>query len=364
MNLTEKVKNLPLSPGVYLMKDSLGHIIYVGKAKQLKKRVQSYFYNSKGHSPKVKQLVAHIRDLEYRLTDTEFEAFMLECQLIHEIKPMYNRKMKNPLNYTYIAIRTNHAYSRIEVTSDMDVQEGTLLFGPYTSRSTVERAVRGLEESMKILCSGSSGKHSLCWNHSLGLCIGVCAGGEALIQYTNIRSRIIALLDGSDSGVLDEMEQRMLQAAENFDFEAAAKMRDYIGAVRFLQQKEKVTRFAGENRRFAVLEGMDDNLLKLLLIQGCRLVGQQRIETENLGNDALRSILCSFIREVFGTLPLQTSLEISRHEIDEAQIIYSYLKSSSCSHLEVPAEWTRPEPEDGLEEAVEQLLAASTDFLP
>ncbi|MFC6647946.1 GIY-YIG nuclease family protein [Paenibacillus rhizoplanae] len=93
--LTDKVAGLPLTPGVYLMKDGLGHVIYVGKAKQLRKRVQSYFYNNKGHSPKVKQLVKHIRDLDYRLTDTELEAFMLECQLIKEIKPMYNRKMKS-----------------------------------------------------------------------------------------------------------------------------------------------------------------------------------------------------------------------------------------------------------------------------
>ena len=105
MNLTEKVKNLPSSPGVYLMKDSRGSIIYVGKSKHLKQRVQSYFQNSKNHSPKIIKLVNHLKDFDYILTDTEFEAFLLECQLIKEIKPIYNTQMKNPLSYAYIVIK-------------------------------------------------------------------------------------------------------------------------------------------------------------------------------------------------------------------------------------------------------------------
>lgn len=100
------------------MKDSLGRIIYVGKSKRLKKRVQSYFHNSNSHTSKTQKLVANIKDLDYILTDTEFEAFMLECKLIRELKPMYNRKMKNPLAYTYIAIQTNDNLRRIEVTNN------------------------------------------------------------------------------------------------------------------------------------------------------------------------------------------------------------------------------------------------------
>jgi len=104
LNFKEKIKNLPSSSGVYLMKDSLQSIIYVGKSKNLKSRVSSYFVNSTSHSPKVVKLVKNVKDFEYILTDTEFEAFMLECKLIKEIKPIYNKKMKSPLSYTYIKI--------------------------------------------------------------------------------------------------------------------------------------------------------------------------------------------------------------------------------------------------------------------
>lgn len=362
MNLSEKVAGLPLSPGVYLMKDSLGHIIYVGKAKQLKKRVQSYFYNSKGHSPKVKQLVKHIRDLDYILTDTEFEAFMLECRLIKEIKPMYNRKMKNPLAYSYIIIRGDSACRKLEVSYEPNDSEESLYFGPYTSRSTVERALQGIKECQKILCSNPHGRGSLCLNHSLGLCLGMCAGGEALQRYNDIIDRIIGLLNGSDQGILNDLEQRMSAAAEDYDFETAAKYRDYIGAVSALLQKEKVIGFTEENKNIVVLEpmAMDKHTLKLILIKGSQLLHASRIASGHLGRSQLHADIHSAISEYFGEPSMDIHGERNRHKIDEAQIIYSYLKSSSGSYLIIPDEWLEPDHPAGLIEAVSGLLESLT----
>ncbi|GIP53528.1 GIY-YIG nuclease family protein [Paenibacillus vini] len=118
------------------MKDYHGGVIYVGKSKNLKQRVQSYFYKSKSHSNKVKRMVSQIKDLEYRVTDTEFEAFMLECKLIHEIKPVYNKKMKNPLGYTYILIHAGKGLRSIEVTNVLPANETPVCFGPYTANRT------------------------------------------------------------------------------------------------------------------------------------------------------------------------------------------------------------------------------------
>jgi excinuclease ABC subunit C len=137
LNLKEKIKIIPSAPGVYLMKDSLQSIIYVGKSKDLKSRVSSYFINSKSHSPTVVKLVKNIKDFEYILTDTEFEAFMLECKLIREIKPMYNKKMKSPLSYTYIKIHKD--YTNIETSTESVQDDGNFYFGPYTSKGTVEK---------------------------------------------------------------------------------------------------------------------------------------------------------------------------------------------------------------------------------
>lgn len=357
MNLKEKVHSLPLTPGVYLMKDSLGHIIYVGKAKQLRKRVQSYFYNNKGHSPKVVQLVRHIRDLEYRLTDTEFEAFMLECQLIKEIKPMYNRKMKNPLAYSYISVREDKVRRQLEVSYDPGPPGDKLHFGPYTSRSTVERALQGIKESQRILCSNPHTQGSLCLNHSLGLCIGMCGGGEALEAYNRIMDRVIALLDGRDLSILNDLEQRMNEAAERFDFEAAAKYRDYAGAVQALLQKEKVSRFTGENNNIAVLEPVDGDSIKLILIKGARIIYRTALDLRHMDHGQLQAAVHSAILEQFAASAPEGAATISRHTIDEAQIIYSYLKSSSGSYLIVPPEWLAAAPGPLLADAVNKLLA-------
>lgn len=356
MSLTEKVAALPLSPGVYLMKDSLGHIIYVGKAKQLKKRVQSYFYNSKGHSPKVTRLVSNIRDLDYILTDTEFEAFMLECQLIKEIKPMYNKKMKNPLAYTYISVRRDTPYRQLEVGYDPNPQEGSLHFGPYTSRSTVERAVQGIKESQKILCSSPHSRQGLCLNHSLGLCIGMCGGGAALEVYNDIIDRVIALLSGEDKGILEELERRMEEAAEQYDFEAAAKYRDYVGAVQALLHKEKVARFTSENQNVVVLEPVNEQLLKLILIKGSRILFQSKLETGHPDMGQLQDEVQSAITGAFTALSPQPAEAVSRHKIDEAQIIYSYLKSHSGSYILIPQELLGPEHHEHLHAAVRGLL--------
>nr|WP_240479725.1 UvrB/UvrC motif-containing protein [Paenibacillus wynnii] len=338
------------------MKDSLGNIIYVGKAKQLKKRVQSYFYNSKGHSPKVKQLVRNIRDLDFILTDTEFEAFMLECQLIKEIKPMYNRKMKNPKAYNYIVIRSNEAYRKLEVTYDFNEDGQSLHFGPYTSRSTVERAVQGIKESQKILCSSPHARTSHCLNHSLGLCIGMCAGGEALKKYNEIIDQIIALLNGTDRSILCDLEGRMNEAAERFDFETAAKYRDLTGAVSSLLQKEKVIGFTEENKNIVVLEHMDEGTLKLILIKGSRILFRSKLDTLTLDTKQLHASIQSAISDHFKNLPLEASVEISRHKLDEAQIIYSYLKSCSGSYLIIPEEWLSEGKCAELDQAVDGLL--------
>lgn len=338
------------------MKDGLGHIIYVGKAKQLKRRVSSYFQNSKSHSPKVKQLVKHIKDLDIIHTDTEFEAFMLECKLIKEIKPMYNKKMKNPQAYTYIVLTGHEKMRSLETSYEPPKQEGTQFWGPYTSRSTVERALQGIKESSRIICSNPSFKNTLCLNHSLGLCIGMCAGGEALVQYNAIIDKIIALLNGTDTSLLADMEKRMMDAAENFDFEGAAKYRDYIGAISFLVHKEKVIEFAQENQNVVILEAMNEQTLKLILLKGNHILTHIKLEYDQPDITHLQAVITTAIVDTFNTEHEHAPVSIGRHEVDAAQIIYSYLKSSSCSYIIIQEDLLTAENSSCLTAAVDELL--------
>ncbi len=354
--LTEKAKKLPFSPGVYLMKDSVGHIIYVGKAKQLKNRVRSYFQNAKNDSPKVNKLKKHLKDFDFILTDTEFEAFLLECQLIKEYQPLYNRMMKNPQSFTYIAFKMDKEYRKIEITSNLNLVEndGHLYFGPFTSMNHVERAVQGIKDCFQLNCSNPSRKNTACLNYSLGLCIGMCLGGPAVQQYNEIIDKFIAFLQGKDRRILDEMKEMMATASENDDFEAASKYRDYLQAVNALLTKEKVIEFTEENHNLLIIEKLNETTIKLFLIKRTTVLFSQRIPLENI--ELLGEKIKTNIITYFKNHPSIPSIDISKDEIDEAQIIYSYLKSNNCSYSIIPEKWLDSENHPSIELAVNKLL--------
>lgn len=353
-----KLLDLPSSPGVYLMKDALGGVIYVGKSKNLKQRVQSYFYNSKTHSNKVKRMVSSIKDLEYRVTDTEFEAFMLECRLIHELKPVYNKKMKNPLAYHFIVIRFNKGLRRIEVTNHPDDTENLNCFGPYTAnKRTIEKAVQGFQECYKIACNQSVSGHSPCLNHSLGLCIGTCLGGEPVKEYDRILDRFVALLDGRDHGLYSELEQRMATAAEQFDFEAAAKYRDCLDTVTFLLNKEKMIVFTEESRNILLVEPLGESTVKCFLIKRNHVLFSGKYKIEDVSADRLvnevSGLITTRFRQEEGEI---LHNEVTRDEIDEAQIIYSYVHGRPDRYALIPDEWVENGETDKIECTLKTLV--------
>lgn len=341
MELKAKVKSLPSSPGVYLMKDAQGGVLYVGKALNLKRRVQSYFQSSRSHSPKTEKLVKHLKGFDYILTDTEFEAFLLECRLIKELKPLYNKKMKSPQAYTYLIIERVNGYSKITTCNSPIKKEGQLVFGPFTSKGTVERALQGVKEHLKVMCNSPSIKKSTCLNYSLSLCIGVCQGVLGLEHYNNIVDRIIALLDGADLSILMELEQKMSYASNKYDFETAAKYRNHLDAINLLLSKEKVIEFTEENKNIAIIEVLSDKAIKLFLIKGNKVLFSEKYQTEEIDIEELNTIIKSAILSTFNTATLKTTIEVDRNELDESQIIYSYIKASSLSYLTISEEWLK-----------------------
>ncbi|MFC7679976.1 GIY-YIG nuclease family protein [Paenibacillus sp. GCM10028914] len=359
ITIQEQVSKLPSTPGVYLMKDSLGGILYVGKSKSLKKRVQSYFTNSKSHAPKIKKLVNHVRTIEHVTTDTEFEALMLECSLIQQMKPMYNRRMKNPLAYSYLVIRLVNGLRRIEITSNPSVDEGSLCYGPFAaSRNAMERAVQGIQECFKIACNQTTLTNTPCLNYSIGLCLGMCLGGEAANKYNQVMDRFIALLDGADMSLYVEIEQQMMLAAEQFDFEKAAKYRDYMESAHFILKKEEVLDFTAESRNIVMAEYIDYETLKIFLIKRNTVLASCKYNLEQIGIEQVRSEVESLIRSNFADHKNVMNTQIEREEIDQAQIIYSYLQNSDSSqHVIIPDEWLHSENTSDLEQALQQFLS-------
>ncbi len=339
------------------MKDSLGSIIYVGKSKNLKSRVSSYFLNSRNHPSKIERLVKSLKDFEFILTDTEFEAFMLECRLIKELKPIYNKQMKTPSSYVYIGINTDEWNKSISIVNTPYEKHYDIYLGPYTSKNTVEKAIQGIKEFCKIDCNNSSKRNTPCLNYSLGLCIGMCLCGAAAKEYTKIIFKIIELLNGTDMSVLEEMKQKMKGASENFDFETAAKYRDYISAIKTLLNKERVIEFTEDNKNIAVVEDLGNSAIKLFLIKGNRVLFNDKYNLNNTDIEQLSTAIRNSIIKCFENKVMNSSIEISKDDIDEAQIIYSYLKSNICNYTIVTDEWIDSENNAYIDKAILNLLS-------
>ncbi len=357
LNLKEKAKQLPSTPGVYLMKDSHGSIIYVGKSKNLKSRVSSYFQHSSQHSNKVLKLVHHLKDFEIIHTDTEFEAFMLECKLIKEIQPLYNRLMKNPRSYTYIKIRMDKSYHRLELVNESEEGDGNHYFGPFSSKGSTEKAVQGLIEMFKLDCNHTSSRNSPCLNYSLGLCLGMCFDSATLVQYHHLIDRIIGLLEGTDKSILEEMNEKMIQASNQFDFEEAAKIRDIMEKVQFLLKREKVIQFTEENKNIVMLEPIGDNRVKFFLIRRNRVLFTKVYEIDEPNWEREVNEMTSEIIFYFSIKESCTKV-IRKEEIDEANIIYRYINSHASDCFMIPDQWLRAKRINKIEQVVLDLLGS------
>lgn len=356
MDINHKIKALPSSPGVYLMKDSLGSIIYVGKSKNLKSRVSSYFQNLKAKPPKVVKLVKNLKDFEYILTDTEFEAFLLECSLIKSLKPVYNRQMKNPDSYVYIRINTNVNNAGIEISNEIVKDDGSTYFGPYESKSTATLGIDAIREYFKIPYCSNVKRYSSCLNYSLGLCFGKCMDNECHEKYIDILEKIIKLLLGKDMSLITEINGKMFFYSKKFDFENAAKCRDYIKAVKYLIRKNKVVKFAKENKNIALVEFLNQHDFKFFLIKGNKILYSDKYSLKK--SDELKITLRSYVLSCFHDKTSERFQNIGKEAIDESQIIYSYLKnkSNSCRYAVIFKKWLKDSEYTKIDDVIVKLI--------
>ena len=355
MNLKEKVKQLPDKPGVYIMKDSHDDIIYIGKAKNLKNRVSQYFRSSSGHSPKILRMIEGIRAFDYILTDTEFEALLLECSLIKELKPMYNSLLKNHQKYVFININIEEKHPTLEVV--LEKQSKGLNFGPYNSLNITERGINVIKESTGIRhCRSLSSKNSGCLKHQLGFCSAPCTGELSEVDYRKLIDQAINLLKGGKSDLIKQLDKKMKAAAEVLDFDKAVKYRDDIRALKHLVNKGETIKFTVGNRCIVALERIEGTEYKLFLINGSNVVFKERyIFTGD--TDQLQKHLVSMISTNVVQFQKHETASIDKQDIDQAQIIYSYLKNKKeCSYMVIPKNWLKKKEPSKLESGMKRLV--------
>jgi excinuclease ABC subunit C len=306
-DLREKIKDFPSGPGIYLMKTLTGKILYVGKAKILKNRVRSYFVDSQDHSPKTRLLVRHIEHIEYILTKTEVEAFLLEASLIKKHRPKYNIRLKDDKSYPYIKISWSDEFPRLYLSRKVR-KDGGLYFGPYTSGGAVQESIRFLNRTFKIRdCTDAVFKTRKrpCMTWQIGRCTAPCVQMISAEEYKADVDGARSFLKGQDKKVLKELEKRMKESATNEKFEAAAKLRDSIQAIKSILQKQSVINASSEKDQDAIGFAGDERgtLLQTVHIRQGRVIGTRPhfislLDTEDKNEDP-REWLVSFLNQYY-----------------------------------------------------------------
>lgn len=243
--LKQKALSLPLEPGVYIMRDQSDKVIYVGKAKKLKNRVSQYFQDTASHTVKTRIMVSHIHHFDVIIAASEFEALVLECSLIKRHMPKYNILLKDGKGYPYLRLNMKDAYPQITLVN-RPAHDGALYFGPYGSRGVTHDLMEALSLALKLpTCSlrfpRDVGKQRPCLNYHMGQCDGWCQVGRSQEEYYQRMLQAKQLLCGNYKALANEMEEQMLSAAENLNFELAASLRDRKNAVEALGKKQLVT---------------------------------------------------------------------------------------------------------------------------
>lgn len=334
--LKEKVRNLPYSPGVYLMKDENGTVIYVGKSKALRNRVGQYFLSSSGHSPKTAKMVSNVCDFEIIITKTEFEALVLECSLIKKYRPKYNILLKDDKGYSYIKFTLGASYPELSVVTSVK-DDGARYFGPYMGKGAAAGAVAALREALKLpTCSRKFprdiGKERPCLNYHLGKCCAPCNGEISEKQFRGLCEQAAQLLEGKHIGLIGSLEHEMTEAAENLRFEKAAILRDRVAAVKKITEKQNIISgaFADTDVISVSTASVKGCIVVLHYISGT-LLGKETQLLGEISAEYCPEILGQFIVHYYSSRRQIPAEILISHEIDGIDAISAWLKSL-CGH--------------------------------
>ena len=343
------LKNLPEKPGVYLMKNSLGEIIYVGKAKILKNRVKSYFQKSKNHSEKVRVLVKNIAEFEYIVTDSEMEALILECNLIKKHSPRYNIALKDDKFYPFIKITVNEDYPRVFVTRNY-AKDGSKYFGPYTNGTAVYETITLINKIFPLRTCRLNIKEGgepirPCLNYHIKKCLGPCAGYISKADYGKMIKDIMDILNGTDKTVVNQLKLKMEAASMNLEFEKAAKLRDKILAIEAIIEKQKIFKtMEGDEDFINIYQDEKDSCVQIFFSRDGKITGREHFIFENTVDDNIGEVLADFITSFYGSTA-KVPRYIYAPEILDLELIEEFLtiKRGAKVWIKVPQKGQKKE---------------------
>ena len=329
-NIEEELKKLPASPGVYIMHDRHDEIIYVGKAISLKNRVRQYFQESRSKTEKIEKMVSRIARFEYIITDSELEALVLECNLIKEHRPRYNTMLKDDKTYPYIKVTMDEAFPRVLFSRTMK-KDKCRYFGPYTSAGAVKDTIDLIHKLWKLrTCTRrlpqDIGKERPCLNYHIKQCQAPCQGYISQEEYGKAVAQTLDFLNGKYEPVLSMLEEKMMQASDEMDFETAIEYRELLNSVKQVAQKQKITSQSIEDRDIiAMARDSEDAVVQVFFVRDGKLIGREHfhVSASTAGDDS--QIIGSFIKQFYAGTPFIPREVWVQQEFEEMGLVGQWL---------------------------------------
>jgi len=334
-HIQEILANLPTGPGVYQMLDPNGTIVYIGKAKNLRNRVRSYFQAS-NHDPKVLSIRADTVDIQFILTGGELKALITEAELIRVHKPRYNILLKDDKRYPFIRVTTGDAFPTVEMTRRIDRRDGHRYFGPFTSAGSVRETLDVLRKAFPYLtCDREiTGQDSrACLYYDIKLCGGPCIGAQTREEYMESIDGLMHVLTGHADDVLKDLQAQMDAAAEALDFERAALLRDRIKVVSMISQRQRLVADYNANQDvIAFAQEGSDAVVQMFLIRQGRLIGSEYFALDGAEGETPEEIVEGFLMQFY-----QDATDIPKEivlptDLTEARIIEQWLQDQRGGH--------------------------------
>jgi len=324
---------LPDKPGVYLMKDEKARIIYVGKAINLKNRVRSYFQSSRNHSAKVLAMVARIADLEYIITASEIEALILECNLIKKHRPKYNISLRDDKTYPYIKV-TKEEFPRVYATRKV-LKDGARYFGPYTSAGAVHETLQLLKTLFPLRSCRRLDAKRPCLEHHIKRCLAPCAGKVDEQSYGEMIKAVALFLEGRSDVVAKNLRQRMAEAAENLEFEQAARLRDQLAAVEKIMEKQNIVTGSGDQDAIGLAHSAAGICAQVFFIRSGKMVGRDHFLLTGGEEETDQTILEAFIKQYYSQAAFIPREILLPMELEEQQLLADWLSGSKGGKVQV-----------------------------
>lgn len=366
-DINEELKKLPTCPGVYMHKDRLGTVIYVGKAVNLRNRVRQYFRNSSQHSPKVRSMVSNIAEFDYITCGTEMEALILECNLIKKYMPKYNILLKDDKTYPYIEVTMSEEFPRVIRTREVKRDENRY-FGPYSDSTAVWRILKMIDEMYPLKkCSTLHFPENTrpCLNYFIGKCKGICVGKADREEYLEMIRDILGILGGKDAGVIRKLEGKMMEASDALKYEEAAKYRDYIRALRSLSEKQRATMVREHDIDILIpIRTHHNQIVAQYRVREGKMIGREIIYMNDETESTREELLSAFLKQYYlstSRIPKEVIVPVHPEEEDLISELLNHIgEMNAKAGTDVPHKTRLYIPERGEKKAILDMTLADS----